>query len=63
MKQQANQLGWQLNLPLFNPTPLELPLDKQRELALALAEMLLDVASEIVTSRPTGGEDESENHR
>lgn len=44
MKQQPKLMRQQLNLPFPPPSRMELPPDKQRELALALSELLLQVA-------------------
>ena len=46
----------QMNLPLGQSPPAELPRDKQRELAAALADLLWNaaVANDPTTIRPTG---------
>ena len=48
----------QMNLPLHQTPPIQLPVDKQRELAAALADLLWNaaVASEPSAIRPTGDE-------
>ena len=47
----------QMNLPLCETPPIVLPQDKQRELALALADLLWNaaVAAETTVTLPTGG--------
>ena len=48
----------QMNLPLCQTRPTDLPGDKQRELAAALADLLWNaaVANDPSTIRPTGEE-------
>lgn len=41
-----NKLDSQMNLPLCQTPPLQLPPDKQRELAAALADLLWNAAVE-----------------
>lgn len=41
-----NELDMQMNLPLCQTPPLALPADKQRELAMALADLLWNAAVE-----------------
>lgn len=53
----------QLNLPLIDLRPAELPRDKERELAQALAELLLNAAIESAGEQTEGGEDERETDR
>jgi hypothetical protein len=50
----------QLNLPLPNAPAAALPSDKQRELALALAELLLGAARGSESHPKRGGGDELE---
>jgi hypothetical protein len=45
----------QMNLLLCNSMPMTLPADKQRELAIALADLLLNAATDPTESGP--GED------
>jgi len=52
----------QFNLPLLKLQSAKLPPEKQRELIMALAELLLKAASTRV-SVATGGENDSEAHR
>jgi len=59
MKQQPKPPNLQLHLPLLDLTPVKLPTDKQRELALVLAELLMSAASESAVPQ-TGGDDEPE---
>ena len=46
----------QMNLMFCNSKPMILPDDKQRELAIALADLLLSVATE--SAEPDSGESE-----
>jgi hypothetical protein len=48
----------QLNLPLCQTPPLDLPQDKQRELAAALADLLWNaaLADDLSAVQPTGDE-------
>lgn len=58
MKKPTDQPGLQLNLPLPNDPATAIPADKQKELAMALIELLI---SELRRASPTtGGGDESE---
>jgi hypothetical protein len=52
------KLEAQMNLPFCQNAPIELPRDKQRELAAALADLLWNaaVASDPTAVRPTGEE-------
>lgn len=52
------KLDAQMNLPLCQTPPTELPQDKQRELAAALADLLWNaaVANDPSAVRPTGEE-------
>lgn len=52
----------QLNLSLLSATASVIPGDKQKELTLALAELLISVAAEGVQPPANGGDDESETH-
>jgi hypothetical protein len=45
MKPQPKSPLAQLNLPLLEPTPLALPIDKDQQLIQALIELLLSAAS------------------
>ncbi len=60
MKPSVKPTGTQFNLPLLTEPAAVLPSDKQKELALALVEMLLGAASESVGDPARGGGDESE---
>jgi hypothetical protein len=57
MKQQPKPPNLQRSLPLLDLIPAALPVDKQRELALALVELLLSATTE---STVPGGDDEPE---
>lgn len=59
MKQEPKPPNLQRNLPLLDLTPAELPVGKQRDLALALVQLLLSAASESAVPQ-TGGDDEPE---
>ena len=52
------KLDAQMNLPLCETPPIDLPPDKQRELAAALGDLLWNaaVANDVSTIRPTGDE-------
>jgi hypothetical protein len=52
------KLDAQMNLPICQTPPIELPGDKQRELAAALADLLWNaaVANDPSVLRPTGDE-------
>lgn len=55
---RSKKLDAQMNLPICETPPIDLPQDKQRELAAALADLLLNaaVANDPSTARPTGDE-------
>jgi hypothetical protein len=57
MKQQPKTPNLQRNLALLDLTPAELPVGKQRDLALALVQLLLSAATESAVPQ-TGGDDE-----
>jgi len=62
MKRPGNQPTLQLNLPLLNLPAMTVPDDKQRELSLALVDLLSKAAC-VQTDFPVkGGEDEPEAH-
>ena len=64
MKQQPKLDILQMNLPLLDLATAELPPDKQRDLALVLAEMLLNAANTSGVRLSRGGEDDQpEAHR
>jgi hypothetical protein len=52
----------QLNLSLLTATACVIPDGKQKELVLALVELLTSAASEGVQLQANGGDDESETH-
>ena len=62
MKHADRPLNLQLNLPLLNIPAAELPEHKQRELVLALVDLLVNVATQKNTQLANGGSDESETH-
>ena len=45
----------QMNLLFFDSKPMMLPADKERELAIALADLLLNAATDL--TEPDSGED------
>jgi hypothetical protein len=51
-----------LNLSLLTATACVIPGGKQKELMLALVELLTSAASEGVQLQANGGDDESETH-
>jgi hypothetical protein len=62
MNHQSKPRKLQLNLELHHPAPTEVPAGKERELALALAELLLSAAdevSQVTAQREEGGNNES----
>jgi hypothetical protein len=62
MKRPASPISPQLNLPLIDILPATLPDTSQRELALALMELLISAAQWIVDN-PAGGNHERETDR
>jgi hypothetical protein len=64
MKPRPQPAHLQFNLLLTDPTPTELPKDKNAELVHALVELLLSAAIESVAPSATkGGRDESKTNR
>ncbi|MGH9445431.1 MAG: hypothetical protein ACRD3O_06880 [Terriglobia bacterium] len=63
MKQPVKPPSLQFNLPLLDLPALTIPQDKQRELALALVELLIDAACPNATFPVKGGGDEPEANR
>jgi hypothetical protein len=59
MKPSGKPNGTQFNLPLLTEPAAVLPSDKQRELALALVELLVGAARESGGDPAPGGGDES----
>jgi len=63
MKSHPHSASPQLNLALLDRVPTELSPNEQRELALALVELLVHGAAPSVgTPKPTGGPSEPETH-
>ena len=62
MKSQSKPPLDQLNLPLLHLTPIALPVGKDKELTLALVELLVRAANSSGASAPArkGGANESE---
>ncbi len=63
MKRPANRTTQQLNLPLNDVPAAAVPGDKQKDLAVALMELLINAARESIEKRENGGEHESEADR
>ena len=64
MKLQPEPRHRQLHLSLLDQPPSELPQGQDKELALALMELLLQAAASEnhIDAEPSGGQDESETH-
>jgi len=60
VKQSIPQANLQLNLPLLDVPVAVLPSNKQRELVLALVELLISAANEKTGHPASGGSDESQ---
>jgi hypothetical protein len=61
MKRPAKPIDLaQLHLPLLTASKVAISHDKQKELAVALVELLISATQE---SKTSGGEDEPEAHR
>lgn len=63
MKQPTKPPHLQFNLPLLDLTAVAVPQEKQRELTLALVELLIDAARPHAQGQANGGGDEPETHR
>jgi hypothetical protein len=63
MKRPAKGKSLQLNLPLVDAPAAAMPGNKQRELAAALVELLINAARESAEPRENGGEHEPEADR
>jgi hypothetical protein len=61
MKQPPKSEKLQLNLPLLSVPATVIP-DHQKDLTLALVELLLSAADEDIEPQGNGGGDESEAH-
>ena len=62
MKKPERPPHLQLNLSLLNASATAIPDGKQKELTLALVELLIGAAGEDGRPQVNGGEDESETH-
>jgi hypothetical protein len=62
MKRSAKPLYPQMNLPLFSVPATAVPDDQQKELTLALMELLISAAEEQNDQPENGGKDEFETH-
>jgi hypothetical protein len=62
MKRSAKPLYPQMNLPLLNVPATEIPDDQQKELTIALMELLINAAEEKSEQQENGGKDEFETH-
>ena len=64
MKRSGKPIAQQFNLSLLSAAPLMMFQDKQKELNLALMELLTDAVSPSQNEREDrGGEDESQTNR
>lgn len=63
MNRPAKPLNSQLNLLLVNTPKAAIPDDKERELALALMELLINAVQKSDRQLANGGEDEREADR
>ena len=63
MKQPGKPPSLQFRLPLLDLPALAVPQEKQRELALALVELLIDAARPHAEPQVKGGGDEPEANR
>jgi hypothetical protein len=63
MKQPAKSPNRQLNLPLWSAPATAMPDEYQKDLTLALVELLMSAAGEGGEPQEDGGGDESETHR
>jgi hypothetical protein len=64
MKRSAKPIDLtQLHLPLLTASKVAISHDKQKELAVALVELLVSATQESNESKTSGGEDEPEAHR
>jgi hypothetical protein len=64
MKRPAKPIDLaQLHLPLLTASKVAISHDKQRELAIALVELLISASTESNEIKTSGGEDEPEAQR
>jgi hypothetical protein len=63
MKRGWKRPSLQLNLLLLNVPKTGVPADQQRDLELALAELLISAAQESIEPSESEGGNESETHR
>ena len=62
MKRSAKPLYPQMNLPIVNVPPTAIPEDQQKELTIALMELLINVAVGKIEQQGNGEEDEFETN-
>ena len=62
MKRSAKPLYPQMNLPIVNVTPTAIPEDQQKELTIALMELLINAAVGKIEQQGNGEEDEFETN-
>ena len=62
MKRSAKPLYPQLNLPIVNVPPTAIPEDQQKELTIALMELLINAAVGKIEQQGNGEEDEFETN-
>jgi hypothetical protein len=62
MKRSAKPLYPQMNLPIVNVPPTAIPEDQQKELTIALMELLINAAVGKIEQQGNGEEDEFETN-
>ena len=62
MKRSAKPLYPQMNLPIVNVPPTAIPEDEQKELTIALMELLINAAVGKIEQQGNGEEDEFETN-
>lgn len=62
MKRSAKPCNLQMNLPLLNLPAAAVPNDQQKELTVALMELLINAARENIEPQSNGGDHEYETH-
>ena len=62
MKRSARPLYPQMNLPIVNVPPTAIPEDQQKELTIALMELLINAAVGKIEQQGNGEEDEFETN-
>jgi hypothetical protein len=62
MKRSAKPCNLQMNLPLLNVPATAVPNNQQKELTVALMELLINAARENIEPQSQGGDYECETH-